>query len=70
MQTKSNNIHAPLYYETHKDKACILIADQLANEWHLIDILQYWEMLGYDTLFVRLLMNPLIVKGGGGNIWN
>ena len=70
MQTKSNDIHAPLYYETHKDKACMIIAEQLSNDWSIKDIVEFFLLIGYDYFFVRAIINPLVIKSGWGNIWN
>ena len=64
MQTKSNNIHAPLYYETHKDKACDMIAEQLSNDWSISEIVKFFLLIGYDPFFVRAIINPLVIKQG------
>ena len=70
MPTKSKNLHTPKYYELHRDEACILIADQLSNGWKISDVTKYFILLGYDYLFVRQLVNPLLVQRGHGNLWN
>ena len=63
-------LHTPKYYELHRDKACILIADQLSNGWKLSDVFEHFMLLGYDHLFVRQIVNPLLVQRGHGNLWN